>query len=73
MKCYVFDDVKKLTTNWHDEGGAVAVAATLDRARELINARALGGGILTAEPDAEYDVSDEVPELAWVFPNAGCC
>ncbi len=74
MKCFVFANVVKLTTSYHSYGGAVAVAVSLDKARELILAAgADGGGITTAEPTAEYSVSDDAPEAGWCFPDAGCC
>jgi hypothetical protein len=78
MTLYIWKRVLNLTDNYHSEGGALAVAASLERARALI---ADGrerydmerpSGVHMQEPDYAFEIGDE-PELAVVFPDKGCC
>lgn len=77
MKVYIWKRRDRMTDNYHDEGGAVAVAPTLDAAR--IALKKCDGGLpedsqaLTTDPDITLDVANDVPEYAEVFPDAGCC
>jgi hypothetical protein len=71
VNIYIWDDVDNLTGNWHNGGAFVAVASTLEAAREAAPA---GCSVKTAEPTAQYTLADsgEAPR-AFVFQDAGCC
>jgi hypothetical protein len=64
-----------LTGYYHHDGGVLAIAASLDRAKELITAEASAEKPpdLEAEPDLVADVSGDTPERVIIFPDAGCC
>ena len=67
MNIYIWRRVKKLTDRYHEEGGVVAVAATLEGARNIV-------GKPLPEPDFVYVLADpEAPEVVVVFPDSGCC
>ena len=72
MNLYVWKNVEKVSGNYHDEGGIMVIADTLDAARELIKASAPEGcGAVTEEPDPVRKCDG--PETVLVFPDAGCC
>ena len=72
MKVFIWKKIKQLTYNYHSDGGAVAIADSLERAIELIKA---------ASPVAQVDdervtlvcPTDYAKEKVFIFPNAGCC
>jgi len=70
MKIYIWRNVEKLTTRWHDDGGFVAVAESLEAARAMSPEEC---GARVTEPDAEYELADGVPAAEFVFPDSGCC
>ena len=73
MKVFIFDHVVDLTESYHDGGGAVACADSVDRARAIIAPKSGGKGILSAVPVREFATSSDNGEECWVFPDAGCC
>lgn len=78
MKLFIWENVEYLTTNYHDSGGLVIMAETLERARELVPAHTDDDGnpriceAMTQPPDAALTVESE-QERVWIFPDAGCC
>lgn len=78
MRLYLWRYVDYISGSYHHEGGVVAVAASLERARELIKAKRerrqeKDCGALTVDPDLVYSIEDSAPETVEIFPNAGCC
>lgn len=75
MKLFVWDDVENVSGNYHDNGGLVVIAETLQRAHEIISEATKHAekpcGALTAAPDFIREC--EGPEYVSVHPNAGCC
>ena len=75
MKLFVWNRVDHATDNYHDEGGVMVIAETLDRARELLKGKTGKDerpcGALTKEPDLVREC--EGPDYIGVFPDAGCC
>jgi hypothetical protein len=70
MKIYIWQRVNGVSTSYHDDGGFVAVAESLEAAREM----SLDGcAARTSPPDAEYELTDRVDATWFVFPDAGCC
>ena len=73
-KMYVWERVSGLTSNWHDGGGTLVVADSLEFARELLQANGVSKSCeaLTEEPNISTSV--EINEdLVVIFPDAGCC
>lgn len=58
--------VRDLTSSWHNGGGIVVVAESLERARKI------APGDLREEPDKTYEVGEAAEEF-FIFPDAGCC
>ena len=83
MKLFKWSDVDYLTTSYHDNGGLVVIAETLERARELISDKCPGKhwshdavphrcSAMDTDPDDTFEIFGG-SETIWVFPNAGCC
>lgn len=77
MNVYIWSRVANLTENFHNEGGLVVVAPSLEKARAFM----LDWGVRsyckahTTDPDASYTLATggaDVPAL-FIFPDAGCC
>jgi len=75
MNVYIWKRRKNMTSHWHPEGGAVAVAATLDEAKARLVAFVFSDpeGALTSDPDLIYELAANELPYAEVFPDAGCC
>ena len=74
MKIFIWENVEKLTGNWHDNGGVVVMATSLEAARALIKAEAAAGcEALEKAPDSEFEVKGKHEPRLWSFPDAGCC
>lgn len=75
MKIFIWQCAGGVTENYHDEGGVVVLAPSLEEARKLLPG-AIGDGITpecsayTEEPDHVLDV--DAP-FAITFKDAGCC
>lgn len=88
MNIYIFEEVSKLTTNYHSDGGLVIVAESLERAVALFNEG------VEAEQKERFSRSENPPALTmeeiekvklyplkynsqkeevFIFPDAGCC
>lgn len=75
MQLFVWQDVSDLTSNYHDNGGVLAIADSLERARQIILEFPDVGskcGVLKQDPDFTAFVTDS-EEKVMVFPDAGCC
>jgi len=70
MKVFVWERVDKCSDSYHEAGGVVVFADTLDRAFEIAN---VGGCQIRRdeEPDEVREV--EGGEAVYVMPDAGCC
>lgn len=86
MKLFLFEHIEYLTTNYHQDGGLVIVAADPDAARERFAAYASTARGEYSQGDEPIQITPEewgavkVFELAGdyepsltVFPDAGCC
>ena len=72
MNVYIWKRIEQASSSYHSEGGVTAIATTEERAREL--ALTEGAKIQRHEsPDIVQAVADGAPEVAVVFPDAGCC
>ena len=76
MKIFIWRNVKKLTDNYHDDGGVIVVAETVERAMDLVPYT--GDGERTTRvlgpPDSIYTLPVGVSEeKVTVFPDNGCC
>ena len=70
MKVFVWNRIEKASDNYHEEGGLVVFAESLEKALQLANA-------IGAHPTQE-EAPDEIRECkgdekAYVMPDAGCC
>jgi hypothetical protein len=73
MHLFVWENVSLITTSWHDGGGLLVIAPSLDQAREIIRKKCPEGcEALTAEPALTCQV-DHYESLLMLFPDAGCC
>ena len=76
MKVFIWKNIKKLTDNYHSDGGLVIVAETLQRAIELAEARGVEfskGDYDELTPSNVYNTDDSAEEKVFIFPDAGCC
>lgn len=77
MNIYIWEELEGLSHSYHDDGGAVVIAASWDDAVDSLHAatpylkdtEALKSGWISF-PLAEESVCDG---LVIIFPNAGCC
>ena len=73
MTMFVWESVGNLTENYHDGGGVVVIAVSVDAARKQIEgACPKGCTALKDEPDYRANV-EAGEEKIFVFPDAGCC
>ena len=75
MKVFVWERVSKCSGNYHEEGGVVVFAETLERAIQLANAQR-GCSIKADEfPDDIRTIvkADPGEEAVYIMPDAGCC
>lgn len=75
MNLYIWPKATYLTDNYHDGGGVIAIAPTLDRAREIITSanysdRPLSSSVLITDPIVITELTEE---YCMIFPDAGCC
>lgn len=74
MNVYVFERIEKATDNWHEEGGLMVVAKSVERAKEMIEAEPTIE--VTDEEWAEVLViaaHGDTDERLITFPDTGCC
>ena len=73
MTIFIWNNVGNLTDNYHDDGGLVVIAASLDAAKvQIENACQKGCTALKDTPDFQASVEAN-EEKIFMFPNAGCC
>lgn len=70
MNVYVWERIDKASGNYHEEGGVVVFAKTLERAIELASSK---GATIRADeaPDEVRKTSGK--EAVYIMPDAGCC
>lgn len=78
MNVYVWDYIcAGLTSSWHSGGGVLAVAETVDAARELIRGAAKNvediEDDLAKEPEHTWSVTDNAVSEVVIFADMGCC
>ena len=78
MHAYIWEYTGPVSNRWHDGGGLVIVAPTLDRAKTMWAEHCHRLGIGDSEaadtaPDYMMGTSPIEPERIWVFPDSGCC
>lgn len=66
MKTFIWQRVEKLTDNYHEEGGLLIIAESLERACEI------EPKIIGIKPDLEYVCADQLDKKI-VFPDSGRC
>lgn len=73
MKLFMWDCVRRATGSYHDEGGIIVIAETLERAREMVAAdkERVNCEALTTNPDLIREC--EGPEHIAIHQDAGCC
>lgn len=71
MKVYVWEKIEHCSNNYHEDGGVVVFAETLDRAMEL--AEAEGARFQQGEEPDVQSVCDYADERVFIMPDAGCC
>lgn len=73
MKCFIYEDLEKVSDNYHENGGLVVFAKSIDRA--VIIANEVSGVVLDKSdtPNVIVDVDSKKQESVHVFPDAGCC
>ena len=74
MKIYIFEDVEKLTCNYHSSGGLVVIAEDREAVKKIISSKS--SIILTKDDWKNVDVyttSNDVEPVMYIFPDAGCC
>lgn len=72
MKVFVWHQIDKCSSNYHEDGGVVVFAESEARAREIANAR---GGCAIRDDETPDEVRDVLGggEAVFIMPNAGCC
>ncbi len=72
-KIFIWENVDEVSEQWHCDGGVVVVAESEDRARKIANEKD-GCNIRPDEKfTAVYQLSADVEEAVYIFPDAGCC
>ncbi len=74
MKLFIWNSVDQVSSSYHDGGGLLVAARSLDEAREKVKENlSQGCGALKDEPDHIVDIVNSESDLFCVFPDAGCC
>lgn len=75
MKVFIWRNVDELTDRYHDGGGVVIIAETVQRAEELIPYTGNGERMkrVVGPPDSVYTLVGTHEEKVDVFPDEGCC
>jgi len=72
LNVYIFESIDKLTERYHSDGGAVVVAASIERAKELLKEEGAEVGF-NEGPTHFYPCADAQAEKVFIFPDAGYC
>lgn len=70
MRIFIWEGVSNLTDNYHDGGGLVVVAESVERAWQLAPK---GSDAVNRHPDRSFTLQEQAVEEAFIFPDAGCC
>ena len=75
MKIFIFENLRRVSCNFHEDGGLVVVAKDVDHVKELISN---DSDIAISEEEWNnvevFELKNETAESKyWVMPNAGCC
>jgi hypothetical protein len=74
MKLFIFEEVEKLTYNYHSGGGLVVIAEDTEAAKALIST---DSDITITEEEWSkvkvYELMDNEEPAMFIFPDAGCC
>lgn len=77
MKIFIWSYVGGLTSNYHDGGGLMVAAPSLEAARVLMRDNAnipSACGAYHDAPTHAWDLTDDALESTVLsFPDAGCC
>lgn len=71
MKIFIFENLEKITGNWHPEGGCAVIAENIERAMELMTEKGWEKDDKDSTPEV-YGIESE-DERVIIFPNSGCC
>ena len=83
MKVFIWQMLDKVSNSYHEGGGLVVIAESLERAIALAEApqpkRYLpdeteeGVAVVNDDPTRVIDCADDEAEGVFIFPDAGCC
>lgn len=71
MKIFIYEDLTHITGNYHDGGGAVVIAETVGRSKEILKENGWEESELDSDCEI-YEIKSEI-EKCFIFPDAGCC
>ncbi len=73
-KMFIWENVGGLTESYHDGGGVLVIAGSLDAARERLKADNVkkDSEVFSQEPSYSVPV-DAAEDTVIIFPDAGCC
>jgi hypothetical protein len=69
---FVWEYVSGLTNNYHDGGGCLVIADSMEAARSLLISSGAKSGLVGICPDYTASV-DAIEDKVIIFPDAGCC
>jgi hypothetical protein len=69
MKVFIWENLDDITPNWHDGGGVLVVAETVEAKRQIPRRGSDPDSI--PDPDHTWPVTAD-PRVI-VFPDSGCC
>ena len=83
MKIFIFEDVEKLTANYHSGGALVVIAETLEAAIKHATSKKIetwgdDGKFITLTDDEikavkVFELAGTPDEQMFIFRDAGCC
>ena len=76
MNIYIWFYVSGLTDRYHDSGGLVIVASSLEVARESFlkeHPEQSECEMFTVDPDESFALTDNITNRVYRFQDAGCC
>lgn len=85
MKCFIWQEIDKLTTNYHSRGGLMIVAESLEHAQKVLEETVQSNPkfpdplhclkwVDLPIPDCSFNLTEEHTETKiMVFENTGCC
>ena len=76
MKIFIFEDIAKLTNNWHSGGGLIVIAKNVKHVKELLKENNSVVNITSEEWKTVKSFilkNENTKPDYWKMPNAGCC